>query len=39
MSDKKELQLVENELGVEIPVVTEKQIQAAYALNLCAVSV
>lgn len=39
MSDNKELSVLENELGIERIKVTQEQIQAAYALNLCAVSV
>lgn len=40
MTDTKEITLIENELGVEKPTkVTKEQIQAAYALNLCSVSV
>ena len=39
MNDTKEITIIENELGVEKPKVSQEQIQAAYALNLCAVSV
>ena len=39
MNDTKEITIIENELGVEKPKVRQEQIQAAYALNLCAVSV
>ena len=36
---EKEIKVIESELGVERPQVTREQLQAAYALNLCAVSV
>lgn len=39
MSDNKEIQLIEKELGITHPQITKEQIQAAYALNLCSVSV
>lgn len=35
----KEIKIIENELGIESPTVSREQIQAAYALNLCSVSV
>lgn len=34
-----EIKIIENELGIESPAVSREQIQAAYALNLCSVSV
>lgn len=37
--DKNEIALMENGLGIKSPIVTREQVQAAYALNLCAVSV
>ena len=39
MSDKAEIQLIEKELDITHPQITKEQIQAAYALNLCSVSV
>ena len=39
MSDKTEIQLIEKELDIIHPQITKEQIQAAYALNLCSVSV
>ena len=39
MSDMNEITVLETELGIERPKVTMEQIQAAYALNLCSVSV
>lgn len=39
MIEAKEITLIENELGIERPKVNQEQIQAAYALNLCSVSI
>lgn len=39
MSDNNALTVLENDLGIERPDVTQEQVQAAYALNLCSVSV
>ena len=38
MSEDK-MKLIEKELGIESPSVSREQVQAAYALNLCSVSV
>lgn len=39
MDDNKVLTVLENDLGIERLEVTQDQIQAAYALNLCSISV
>ena len=39
MKDNGDIKLMESVLGVERPKVTREQVQAAYALNLCSVSV
>lgn len=39
MNDSKAIAVLENGLGIKRPEVNQEQIQAAYALNLCSVSV
>nr|DAG19038.1 MAG TPA: hypothetical protein [Caudoviricetes sp.] len=39
VENTEELAVLENDLGIENPKVTQEQVQAAYALNLCSVSV